>query len=171
MDMHVSSPAIAGSIALPASFDPPPAVIVAAASVLDHLARGAVVDAAALRAAMSGASAALMPRQRGIGRRPMTRARPQQCCFYASSDPACAAARPRPRHSLQCSRRSRPCFRRIRAAPKRARRFSGFPRRSHSGSPPPPRLRSRPPISFSNRRPALAFSPPSPSLPGCPRFE
>jgi predicted RNA methylase len=55
MDMHVPSPAIAASLAVPASFDPPPALIVAAASVLDHLARGVVIDAAALRAAMSPA--------------------------------------------------------------------------------------------------------------------
>jgi predicted RNA methylase len=53
MDMHVSSPAIAASLAVPVSFDPPPALIVAAASVLDHLARGAVVDAPTLRSAMS----------------------------------------------------------------------------------------------------------------------
>jgi predicted RNA methylase len=55
MDMHVPSPAIAASLPTPASFDPPPAIIIAAASVLDHLTRGAVVDAAALRAAMSHA--------------------------------------------------------------------------------------------------------------------
>jgi predicted RNA methylase len=55
MDMLVPSPAIAAPLAIPVSIDPRLALIAAAASVLDHLARGAVVDTAVLRAAMSDA--------------------------------------------------------------------------------------------------------------------
>jgi hypothetical protein len=55
MDMFASSPAIAAPVAVPASFDTPAALIAAAASFLENLARGAVVDTAALRAAMNNA--------------------------------------------------------------------------------------------------------------------
>ena len=56
MDMFVSSTAFAAApAAMPVSPDAPAALVAAAASLLDHLARGRAVDAPALRAAMSDA--------------------------------------------------------------------------------------------------------------------
>jgi hypothetical protein len=54
MDMFVSSTAIAAARAsAPGVYDTPAAVAAAAASLLDHLAQGRVVDTRTLRAAMS----------------------------------------------------------------------------------------------------------------------